>query len=373
MDNNNFDDSKSTRTSSSMSGETTVYSSMDGTPAPSLYSYHSSDGTAMLRDVAGRVLNAKNDLYLLPADEGEHSRLDKQHLVNLLAMGRLYIAEHEVQEALAPTTERTKMVLDLGTGGGNWAIGMALEFPHSQVIGVDLAPSTLRPPPPNCRFEFDDFTLGLEHYYSTFDVVHSRSVANGVKDFEWFINEAAKCVRPGGVLLITEGNLEMQNENKVGIEPAFGEGGPGQSWLARACFEAYNSMKLRGSAVDSGTLLERWFRACPEVEDVKYTEIYVPIGPWERGRTPEETQKKELIGTLMRQNMKEFVRSCRPMLTTSGYPPTLLDRFVRETDRELDELKLHMYVKWHHACGRRIAAPEQSFSDYENDNDVDMS
>ena len=67
MDNNNFDDSKSTRTSSSMSGQTTVYSSMDGTPAPSLYSYHSTDGTAMLRDVAGRVLNAKNDLYLLPA------------------------------------------------------------------------------------------------------------------------------------------------------------------------------------------------------------------------------------------------------------------------------------------------------------------
>lgn len=33
---------------------------------------------------------------------------DKQHLVNLLAMGRLYIAEHEVQEALAPSAERTK-------------------------------------------------------------------------------------------------------------------------------------------------------------------------------------------------------------------------------------------------------------------------
>ncbi len=69
------------------------------------------------------------------------------------------------------------------------------------------------------------------------------------------------------------------------------------------------------------------------------------------GRTQEESQKKELIGTLMRQNMKvsfklfprsrrlrltdrkEFVRSCKPMLSTSGYPPALLDRFVRETDR----------------------------------------
>ncbi len=63
-----FDDSRSARTSSTMSGQTTLYSSMDGTPAPSLYSYNSvRDGSAMLRDVAGRVLNAKNDLYLLPA------------------------------------------------------------------------------------------------------------------------------------------------------------------------------------------------------------------------------------------------------------------------------------------------------------------
>ncbi len=46
----------------------------------------------------------------------------------------------------------------------------------------------------------------------------------------------------GGVLLITEGNLEMQNEHKVGIEPAFGEGGPGQSWLARACFGTFKAV-----------------------------------------------------------------------------------------------------------------------------------
>ena len=35
---------------------------------------------------------------------------------------------------------------------------------------------------------------------------------------------------------MTEGNLEMQNENKTGMDIAFGDGGPGQSWLARATF-----------------------------------------------------------------------------------------------------------------------------------------
>ena len=43
-------------------------SSMDGTPAPSIYSFNSSrDGSSLLKEVDGRVFNAQNDLYQLPA------------------------------------------------------------------------------------------------------------------------------------------------------------------------------------------------------------------------------------------------------------------------------------------------------------------
>ena len=45
-----------------------AYSSVDGTPAPSFYSYRSQrDGQTMLRELAGRRLNTANELYLLPA------------------------------------------------------------------------------------------------------------------------------------------------------------------------------------------------------------------------------------------------------------------------------------------------------------------
>lgn len=40
---------------------------------------------------------------------------DKQHLVNLLALGRLYVAEREVQEALSPLPDRPRAILDLGS------------------------------------------------------------------------------------------------------------------------------------------------------------------------------------------------------------------------------------------------------------------
>lgn len=46
----------------------TVVSSMDQSPAPSMYSYESSrDGRSLYRELAGRTLNAQNDLYQLPS------------------------------------------------------------------------------------------------------------------------------------------------------------------------------------------------------------------------------------------------------------------------------------------------------------------
>ena len=50
--------------------EFTTSSALTGTTAPSIYSYSSSrDGEALLREYMGRVFNAKNELYLLPAGE----------------------------------------------------------------------------------------------------------------------------------------------------------------------------------------------------------------------------------------------------------------------------------------------------------------
>lgn len=41
-----------------------------GTPAPSVYSYNSSrDSAALLRQSEGRIFNAQNQLYLLPAGQ----------------------------------------------------------------------------------------------------------------------------------------------------------------------------------------------------------------------------------------------------------------------------------------------------------------
>ena len=48
--------------------EFTTSTAVTGSTAPSIYSYSSSrDGEALLREYMGRVFNARNELYLLPA------------------------------------------------------------------------------------------------------------------------------------------------------------------------------------------------------------------------------------------------------------------------------------------------------------------
>ena len=62
-------DTQSVVSASTATGSrSSMLTSIDGTPAPSVYSYRSErDGRAMLREIAGRILNSTNELYLLPA------------------------------------------------------------------------------------------------------------------------------------------------------------------------------------------------------------------------------------------------------------------------------------------------------------------
>ncbi|EJD53301.1 S-adenosyl-L-methionine-dependent methyltransferase [Auricularia subglabra TFB-10046 SS5] len=331
-------------------------------PSPSIISYNSArDASRLLKEMLGRCFNTTNDLYALPADETEFSRLDKQHLMLLVAIGGLYIAKDTVRRALAPEEGVQRRILDLGTGGGNWAIGMGHEFPDAEVVGVDLAPSTTRNPPPNVRFEFDDFGLGLPHFYGQFDVVHARSTANGVRDYEEFIEECVRCLRPGGVLLLVEGDMTLFGED---LRPF-----P----LAGLQTEAREAMKLRGSSMGSGGKFRAFLGRRTDLVNVGCAEVFTNVGPWKKGAfvycavegpynvrlgpTTEATAHYNLIGGLMRQNARAFVRSLRIFLIQTGFSPERVDQLIAATDEELDEMSVHMYTAWHYAWAEKVASP----------------
>ncbi|KAF8610154.1 S-adenosyl-L-methionine-dependent methyltransferase [Ceratobasidium sp. AG-I] len=338
--------------------------SIGQTSAASVYSFSSSvDGLDMLRETQGRMFNQSN-LYQLPADASEHSRLDKQHFVHLLSIDGLIVpgAVASVQAALDPNKPTPdggpKRILDLGCGSGIWTISMALEYSHAEVVGVDLSLNTTRHPPPNCRFELDDFNLGLSHYHGMFDVAHARSCGHGVASFEHFINDIGLCLRPGGVILIIEGDLTVCSHLKQPQAIANGDGDPSKSWMARTLFEASKAMVARGLKVDDHLKQYPWLCASPLFQDQDRTRVFTPNGPWERGRTAAEAKKRETIGELMRQNSIEFVKALRPLLISGDYPPEMVDRFIAGTEQELTQLTVHTYTQWHYCWGIRKAEIE---------------
>src|ERR1700744_6503514 len=60
--------------------------------------------------------------------------------------------------------------------------------------------------------------------------------------------------------------------------------------------EAYNVMKKRGSSMDAGHLLHTYLSNNPSFENVGYQSVHCPVGPWKRGRTPEEDYNFRMMG-----------------------------------------------------------------------------
>lgn len=83
---------------------------------------------------------------------------------------------------------------------------MAREFPHAEVIGLDLTnPERPGDHPPNCQFEVANANEKLPHEDASLNVVHGRLVHAGIRDFHLFLYETARVLRPNGVLMVMSG------------------------------------------------------------------------------------------------------------------------------------------------------------------------
>ncbi len=91
---------------------------------------------------------------------------------------------------LAPI-ESPRRILDVGTGVGLWANGMADLFEDAAVWGIDL--SDARPPhlQPNLNFEVDDITKEWTPR-GLFDLVHMRSLFASIADWPFVYGQCFK-------------------------------------------------------------------------------------------------------------------------------------------------------------------------------------
>jgi hypothetical protein len=115
---------------------------------------------------------------------------------------------------------------------------MAREFPHCEVLGVDLAPVPLPEGslPPNCRFEMDDISLGLSHLQGQFDVVFARFIALGLKDFRKSLSDATACLKPGGILIWIDVDLDIYAGYPTVYRPFWSESNPTGPYTTRVIY-----------------------------------------------------------------------------------------------------------------------------------------
>ncbi|KAG8958967.1 hypothetical protein FRC03_008577 [Tulasnella sp. 419] len=315
------------------------------------------------RNLFGRAFNAHRDSYMLPADGEEHYRLDRQHDLLKYDLGNsLYDAPEHVKKVLRPGQTERPRVLDVGTGSGRWALEMAAEFPHADVVAIDLAPPSLTEVssvPPNCRFEVRNANHPFDDYAGYFDVIHCRCIEMGIVDFHEFLYNIAQALKPGGILLLASGYAQLFDEEHQPL-PVTVEGDPKFTWIQHAFGEAYAALHSRhDSALDKRRHWDEWLGANQNFERHYVHDRDIPLGPWPLGLDEISTY----VADLMRYNCITLLISFRPLLLSAGNKVDEVDRMIKNAAEELRDLKARTYVRWRYAWGVRSNTPWTSKPD----------
>jgi len=232
----------------------------------------------------------------------------------------------------------TKAVLDLGCGSGSWIMDVARDFPHCTAVAVDLVPMQSVHMPPNLRSEVDDINLGLEHFYGDFNVVHTRLISSGIKDYEGLINHISMVLRPGGLIDLMEFDFHCYDENHQRIELETSRvAGP---WWPRFLAFVGLAARNRGGDVDAATHLHSWVSNHRSFENVVCRDFYIPTSTW---RTDSELWTR--FGANMRDDILAFLKSGRPLLLGSGVPEDLVNEIESNAVQEVLSGQARHYVR----------------------------
>ncbi|KAK0483693.1 S-adenosyl-L-methionine-dependent methyltransferase [Armillaria novae-zelandiae] len=295
----------------------------------------------------GRSLNTLNTSYLLPSDRDEVKRSEYHHRMLKFVFPGAQNYVGPVREALQFGQQRRgaspsakieftgpmiRAVLDLGTGGGLWAIEMADEFPRAEVIGIDLAPIQPRDVPPNCTFELCDLDQGSIPYPDGyFDLIHARSMFIGIHNYPRLLREISRLLRPGGLVILVEPNLT----------PTIAPSSPSSSqqdasgWFT--FWETYHTC-LRRQRIDP-TVPQRMadlLFATGTFENIAKQEGNIPVGSWPREPVA------LTVGQLQWMDYDLLLPALRPFFLTVGLPEARVRSLIADAQQDLYRSSVHL-------------------------------
>ncbi|EJD41857.1 S-adenosyl-L-methionine-dependent methyltransferase [Auricularia subglabra TFB-10046 SS5] len=153
-----------------------------------------------------RVYYDPQGVYLLPADDGELSRLTLQHhLITIHMDHKLVLAPVEWAEG--------DEALDSGTGTGSWTIDVQPRLPpFVRFTGVDISPRLFpiaANTPPNVSFVQGSATALPAEWADRFALVNQRMLLGGFTKAMWplALAEFFRVLKPGGWAQLTEATM----------------------------------------------------------------------------------------------------------------------------------------------------------------------
>ncbi|KAH9856406.1 S-adenosyl-L-methionine-dependent methyltransferase [Lenzites betulinus] len=237
--------------------------------------------------------------YPLPVDPREQFRQNDLHdVIRGLTWNR---CAEWLLHALENHPNERRRVLDVGTGTGAWMLEMAEHFPHVLFTGIDIVPISTRSPPANVILQLYDVTLGLPHASSSFDIIHARMITLGVRDYLAFVNEAARVLRPGGLLSICEWTRSIGISGQIDVALR----------APRACaFLIVLDNALRSTLNYPPTAFDmaRCVANQEELRTLQSSVISVPVGDWH------EDQNMKALGVKYRDVLVAYAHSMRTFL-----------------------------------------------------------
>jgi len=150
--------------------------------------------------------------YFMPIDQIEQTRQYVLHQV--------YLKTFELQLTTVPL-HNPRYILDIGTGVGEWAIGMAEQYPDCEVFGTDIAP--IQPTdqvPFNVEFHIENAEDEWIRPPDTIDLVHIREMTGAFSDWSFVYQQAFACIKPGGWIEVVDFDDVLGNETVINFFPA---------------------------------------------------------------------------------------------------------------------------------------------------------
>ncbi|KAA8630562.1 hypothetical protein SMACR_08784 [Sordaria macrospora] len=234
---------------------------------------------------------------------------------------------------LSPLEKKwVRKVLDVGTGGGLWAIDFADDFPNAEVIGTDVSPIQPSWVPANLHFEIDDCNQQWTWNEISFGFIHTRMLIGVVTDWHALLCNAFRCLKPGGYV---------------------------ESMVSSAYFHSDDGTVKEGSALsqyhtifwEAGKKMGRVFKVFEDdlqrkgMEDAGFVDITVqdvniPFGTW-----PEDKKAAEIglwVKIALETDLEGYFNYvCNNLL---GWKTDKTAAYIAHVKKEWNDPNIHGYI-----------------------------